>query len=190
MKIHQPAELIEDPNEALQMLKEGNERYLSGKLIHKDYCNSDREVYCCGQNPFAAVLTCSDSRIVPEIFFNQRLGDLFIIRNAGNIVENATLGSLELAAKFLKIKLVVVCGHSNCGAVEASCSNLEFTHNINHIIKHIKPAVFNGSSIDEVIHRNIINQAELIKADEILNNLGVMVVCAYFDIRSGAVTWL
>ena len=97
MKIHQPGELIEDANAALQMLKEGNERYLKGQLIPKTSYSADREVLNNGQKPFAVVLTCSDSRAAPEIFFDQKLGDIFVIRNAGNVADKTALGSIEYA---------------------------------------------------------------------------------------------
>ena len=190
MKIHQPAELIEDATEALQMLKDGNERYLNGEPIQKTCCNADRAIYISGQKPFAAIITCSDSRVVPEIFFDQKLGDIYIIRNAGNIVDRTTLGSLEYAIQHLRTRLVVVCGHSNCGAVTGACSGEEFTPNINHIIEHIKPAVKKGGSIDEISRKNVEIQVELIRADEVLKNLEVLVAGAYFDISSGKVNWL
>jgi carbonic anhydrase len=190
MKIHQPAELIEDANVALQMLKEGNERYLKGELIRKDSYKDDREVLNSGQKPFAVVLTCSDSRAAPEIFFDQKLGDIFTIRNAGNVADKTALGSLEYATEHLKSKLVVVCGHSKCGAVTAACSGGELPPNISHIIEHIKPAVKKGGDIDEVVHNNVKNMVEQIKADEIIKHLGVTVVGAYYDIHSGVVTWL
>ena len=190
MKIHQPADLIEDANEALQMLKDGNERFLNGEPILKTCCSADREVYISGQKPFAAIITCSDSRVVPEIFFDQKLGDIYTIRNAGNIVDRTTLGSLEYAIQHLRTRLIVVCGHNKCGAVTGACSGEEFTPNINHIMEYIKPAVKNGGSIDEISRKNVEIQVELIRADEALKNLEVLVAGAFFDISSGKVTWL
>ena len=190
MRIHQPAEFIEDANEALQMLKDGNERFLKGELIQKIYKDSDRELYSCGQNPFAVILTCSDSRVAPEIFFDQKLGDIFIIRNAGNIVDETALGSIEYAIEHLKCKLVVICGHSKCGAIEAACSKTEFSPNIRHLLDHIKPALKNGCDLDEASHKNVEVQMEQIKLDGIVMHSGVMVAGAYYDIHSGIVTWL
>jgi carbonic anhydrase len=190
MKIHQPAELIEDANVALQMLKDGNERYLKGELIQKNSYSADRSVLNSGQKPFAVVLTCSDSRAAPEIFFDQKLGDIFTVRNAGNIADTTALGSIEYATEHLKSRLVVVCGHSKCGAVTAACSGGELPPNIKHIVDHIQPSVKKGGDIDEVIHSNIKAMVEQIKADEIIKRLGVTVVGAYYDIHSGAVKWL
>jgi carbonic anhydrase len=190
MKIHKPDELIEDANTALQMLKDGNERYLKEELIQKNSYSTDRAVLNSGQKPFAVVLTCSDSRAAPEIFFDQKLGDIFVVRNAGNIADKTALGSLEYAVEHLKSRLVVVCGHSKCGAVTAACSGGELPPNINHIVEHIKPAMKKGGDIDEVIHNNVKVMVEQVKSDEIVKRLGITVVGAYYDIHSGAVKWL
>ncbi|MCL2184322.1 MAG: hypothetical protein FWB86_00500 [Treponema sp.] len=190
MKIHQPTELIEDANVALQILKEGNERFLKGELIHKVTNNSDREVLCREQKPFAVILTCSDSRVAPEIFFDQKLGDIFIIRNAGNIADKTALGSIEFAIEYLKCKLIVVCGHTRCGAITAACSGAEFTPNIKHIIEYLKPAVEKGGYLDEIICSNVQIMTEQIKTDIIVRHQGARVVGAYFDLHSGEVKWL
>jgi len=190
MKIHQPTELIEDANVALQMLKEGNERFLKGELIHKVTNNSDREIMYREQKPFAIILTCSDSRVAPEIFFDQKLGDIFIIRNAGNIADKTTLGSIEFAIEYLKCKLIVVCGHTRCGAITAACSGAEFSPNIKHIIDHIKPAVDKGGYLDEIICSNVEIMVDRIKADVTVRHLGVIVTGAYYDLYSGMVKWL
>jgi carbonic anhydrase len=190
MKIHQPAELVENADLALQMLKEGNERYLKGKLIQKNSYSADREILDNEQDPFAVILTCSDSRVAPEIFFDQKLGDIFVIRNAGNVADTEGLGSIEYAIEHLKTKLVVVCGHSKCGAVTAAYSGGEFSPNIKRIVDLIKPAVEKGGDIDNVIHNNVEVMVEKIKADEIIKHLGVKVVGACYDIHSGVVEWL
>jgi len=190
MKIHQPTERIEDPNVALQMLKEGNERYLKGKLTDKTDYKEEREVLDNEQDPFAVILTCSDSRVAPEIFFDQKLGDIFVIRNAGNVADTEGLGSIEYAAEHLKTKLVVVCGHSHCGAVTAAYSGGEFPPNIKRIVELIKPAVEKGGGLDKVIRSNVEVMVNKIKADSMIARLGVKVVGAYYDIHSGEVQWL
>jgi carbonic anhydrase len=190
MKIHQPGESIEDAQTALQMLKEGNARYLRGKFIDKGTYKDDREILSGGQKPFAAVLTCSDSRVAPEIFFDQKLGDIFVVRNAGNIADTTALGSLEYAVEHLKSRLIVVCGHSKCGAVTAACSNGELPPNIKHIVNHIQPAVDRGGDLDKVIQRHVANMVEQIQSDEIVKNLGVLVIGACYDVHTGEVQWL
>ena len=190
MHIHQPVEFIEDANEALQMLKEGNERFLKNDLIKKDSYHVDRELLCSCQKPFAVILTCSDSRVAPEIFFDQKLGDIFIVRNAGNIVDVTALGSIEYAIVKLKCKLVVVCGHSSCGAVSAACKSEDYPPNIKVLIDHIKPAVEKGGDLKQITINNIELMVEEIKADNIARHSGVMVVGAFYDLQSGEVSWL
>ena len=190
MKIHQPGELIEDANAALQMLKDGNERFLKGALIDKSTYAADREILKDGQKPFAMILACSDSRVSPEIFFDQKLGDLFVIRIAGNVVDPAILGSIEFAAQSFKTRLVVVCGHSKCGAIKAACSGGDFPPNIQHLAEFIKPAVAKGGDTETVMQHNVGVMVERIKADEVVANLGVTVAGAWYDIHTGVVTWL
>ena len=190
MKIHQPAELIQDAKVALQMLKEGNERYLKGDLTSKATYAADREVLATGQKPFAVIVTCADSRVAPEIFFDQKLGDIFIVRNAGNVADPTALGSLEYAVEHLKSKLVVVCGHSKCGAVTAACSGGDLPPNIKSITDRIQPAVAKGGDVDVVIHNNVRVMVDMIKADEFVKKNDVTVVGAYYDVHTGVVEWL
>lgn len=190
MKIHQPAELIQDANTALQILKEGNERYLKGSLCDKGTYAADREFLNSAQKPFAVVVTCSDSRVAPEIFFDQKLGDIFVVRNAGNVVDNTVLGSIEYAVEHLKSTLVVVCGHSKCGAVTAACSGGHLPPNIKSVTDRIQPAVEKGGDVDAVIRRNVGVMVDTVKADEFVKHLGVTVVGAYYDIHTGVVSWL
>ena len=107
-------------DKALDLLKSGNARFVSGALTPKDDYATLREKLSAGQHPFAVVLCCSDSRIAPEIIFDQKLGDLFVIRNAGNVVDEEVLGSIEYAVEHLETSLVVVMGHAACGAVTAT----------------------------------------------------------------------
>ena len=190
MRIHQPTERIDDPDLALQMLKEGNERYLTGKLTAKNDYKEERDALDNEQDPFAVVLTCSDSRAAPEIFFDMKLGDIFVIRNAGNVVDTEALGSIEYAVEHLKTKLVVVCGHRHCGAVTAACSGREFSPNVKRIVDLIRPAVEKGGDLDKVIHNHAEIMAEKVKSDMVVKHLGVKVIGAYYDIHSGKVEWL
>jgi len=190
MTIHGPAELVEDPNVALQMLREGNERFTRGALIDKCAYSADRDILNSGQKPFAVVITCSDSRVAPELYFDQKLGDIFVIRNAGNIADTTALGSLEFAVAYLKSKLIAVVGHTGCGAVTAACGGGEVPPNIAHIINHIKPAIEKGGDVDACIRANVENMVEKIKADDIVKSCNAMVVGAIYDIRSGRVNWL
>jgi carbonic anhydrase len=190
MKIHLPGEPIEDAQTALQMLKDGNERFLRGELIDKGTYQADREILSGGQKPFAGVLTCSDSRVAPEVFFDQKLGDIFVVRNAGNIADTTALGSLEYAVEVLRVRLIVVCGDSRCGAVSAVCNRKKLPENINHIAEHIRPATLFSEDTEEIIRQNAEMMAERVRSDEIVRRWGVTVTGACYDIHTGVVEWL
>lgn len=117
--MHQPMTTL-TPAEALQRLQEGNQRYVSGWRLHPRQGADRRAELLPGQQPFAVVLTCSDSRVPPEIIFDQGLGDLFVIRVAGNVVDEIGLASVEYAVAHLHTPLVVVLGHTRCGAITAA----------------------------------------------------------------------
>jgi carbonic anhydrase len=190
MKIHQPAELIENAQTAFLMLKEGNERFLKGELIDKGTYQADRELLKDGQMPYAAILTCSDCRVAPEIFFDQKLGDIFVVRNAGNIADITTLGSLEYAVEILKCRLIIVCGHTKCGAVMAACFHHDLPPNIEHITDQIKPAIERGGDVEKVIHNHIAIMVEQIQSDELIEHLEVPVIGACYNVHTGEVMWL
>ncbi len=147
-------------DEALQKLMDGNKRFASGNLAKKDLGDEKRKELLKGQKPFAIVITCSDSRVPPELFFDQGLGDIFVIRVAGNIVDPIELGSIEYAAEHLNSPLLFVLGHSDCGAVKATIeSKGEPEGNIGAIVKKIEPAADfakkKGGSKDEVLQTAI-----------------------------------
>jgi carbonic anhydrase len=186
--------------EALQTLKEGNERYVAGKLRHPHTDNSWRASLKGSQHPFAVILSCADSRVVPELIFDQGLGDLFVIRVAGNIAKDKVLGSIEYAIKFLGSKLVIVLGHENCGAVGASLSDKDPGGHIGAIIEKIKPAVYmakrmEGDHLVNTIHVNAQLVSEEIKdAQPIINEAvkhgGVQVLPAYYELSTGRVIFI
>jgi carbonic anhydrase len=127
------------PQEALDLLKEGNQRFINNISVNKDLlrvANLTKE----RQHPFAAILSCSDSRTATELIFDQNLGDIFSVRLAGNIASRKAIGSLEYACKYLDSKLVVVLGHSSCGGIKAACDDY-VGGNIGEITKLIEPAV-------------------------------------------------
>lgn len=191
MKMHQPNELIQDAAQALAMLKEGNERYVKGELANKDGYTADREVLKDGQKPFAVIVTCADSRVAPEIFFDQKLGDIFVIRNAGNVCDPTALGSLEYAVEHLGTRLIVVCGHSKCGAVTAAVAGGELPPNLQQIIDHIKPAAARSDGdVDKAIHANVDEMVAVVKADDIVGQFGATVAGAHYDVHTGEVSWL
>lgn len=129
-------------NEALQLLRDGNKRFTTGNLAVKDMGKTRREeLVSKGQDPFAIIITCSDSRVPPELFLDQALGDLFVIRTAGNIVDPIAVGSVEYAVEHLGVQLLVILGHSNCGAVKATVDGGEAPGCIAAIVSKIAPSV-------------------------------------------------
>jgi carbonic anhydrase len=133
--------------QALQRLQEGNKRFVSGTgSVGMLYGNDRRDQLVSGQEPFAIILGCSDSRVPAEIVFDQGLGDLFVIRVAGNIVAPSQIGSVEFAVEQFKSPLVVVMGHTNCGAICATIDELQRPHgerskNIQAIVDRIRPSI-------------------------------------------------
>jgi carbonic anhydrase len=127
------------PRQALDILIEGNQRFKNNVLREHDMLRV-RDESVDKQHPFASVLSCSDSRTTVELIFDQNLGDIFSVRLAGNIASNKAIGSLELSCKYLGSKLVIVMGHSNCGAIKAACDHYK-GGNIGEIIELIDPAV-------------------------------------------------
>jgi carbonic anhydrase len=186
-----------DASEALKILKDGNERYVKGELKHPHTDNSRREDLQGSQQPFAVVLSCADSRVVPELLFDQGLGDLFVIRVAGNIAKDKVLGSMEYAVKFLNSKLIIVLGHENCGAVSASLGDSDPGGHIGAIIEKIKPAVYmarrmEGDHLTNAIQLNAQLVSEEVKeAKPILNEAckhgGLEVISAYYELSTGRV---
>lgn len=190
MKLHQPEEQIFDKELALQMLKEGNQRFVTGQLCDKSSYSLDRELLQQSQNPFAVVITCSDSRVAPEIFFDQKIGDLFVIRNAGNVVEDVVLASIEYGVKYLNCPLVVVCGHSNCGAISAVCEgNCSLPH-VQSLVEKISPALENPKDIEGTAKNHVKNVVAQIKDDVKEMAVNATVVGAFYDLSTGEVLWL
>lgn len=127
------------PGHALEILKEGNERFVNNIKAHRDLLEQVN-VTSSGQFPFAAILSCIDSRTSAELIFDQGLGDIFSIRIAGNILNEDILGSMEFACKIAGSKLIVVLGHTKCGAIEYACNDIELG-NITNLLNKIKPAI-------------------------------------------------
>ena len=179
-----------DSQQALDLLKAGNTRFVSGALTPKDDYAELREQLSTGQQPFAVVLCCSDSRVAPEIIFDQKLGDLFVIRNAGNVVDEDVLGSIEYAVEHLGTQLVVVLGHSSCGAVTATCQGGDLPGHIPYLTKRIQPAINTSCCIDDNARRHARRMTQLIEINDIVKHVRARVVSAFYDIRSGKVEWL
>ncbi|QZH76752.1 MAG: carbonic anhydrase [Erythrobacter sp.] len=152
------------PDQALDLLREGNAAFLRGEQTRVLTSAQRRLDLATGQNPFAAYVSCSDSRVPPELLFGRGLGELFIIRNAGNTVDTVALGSIEYAVAVLQVPLVVVMGHQSCGAVKAATDvvndNATFPGQIGRMIEPIIPAVLaarseDGDFLDNSVRANV-----------------------------------
>lgn len=140
----QPVQAANTPDEALKLLEAGNARYVANQPQHRDF-SAARASRTLGQAPFAAILGCADSRVAPELAFDQNAGDLFVVRVAGNFVTTDGLGSLEFGAAVLGTKLIMVLGHNSCGAVNATVAALqkgnELPGDIAGLVTAMKPGV-------------------------------------------------
>lgn len=178
--------------EAMGKLKEGNQLYLTAEINPGDISPKIRKSTCeNGQSPYAIIVTCSDSRVIPEGIFSAGIGELFVIRVAGNVIDNHQLGSIEYAADHLGTKLVVVMGHTNCGAVGAAVH-----HDPNGFVKfitdEIKKAIGDEKDEFKACCLNVQRGVSLIKDGlKEMTEQGSLTVCgAVYHIDSGAVEFL
>ncbi len=158
----------EKSKKALQLLREGNVRFRENRMEHPRQDPETREQLTEGQNPFAVLLTCADSRVSPELLFDKGLGDLFVIRNAGNIACPSVIASIEYAVAVLGVSLVVVMGHDKCGAVKAAIDGIEMGH-ISSILKKIKPSISKANSIPGDLLENTIRMNAQDVAEQLRN---------------------
>jgi len=192
------------PRKALQFLKEGNDRFINNLKAHRDLLEQVNETRD-GQWPFATILSCIDSRTSAELIFDQGLGDIFSVRIAGNIVNTDILGSLEFACKVAGSKLIVVLGHSKCGAVKGACDHVKLG-NLTELLSKIQPAVYEESTITEDrsssnsafvenvseinVKRNVKNIIERsFVLEQMVENGEIGIVGAMHDIETGLVTF-
>jgi carbonic anhydrase len=186
------------PQAAIDRLKEGNKRFVDRRKADRDLL-LQMDQTSAGQFPFAALLSCIDSRVPAELVFDQGIGDVFNVRVAGNIVNRDVLGSLEYSCKVAGSKVIVVLGHTKCGAVTAACNHVELG-NITHLLSKIKPAVksvMNGGNpdpktIEKVTLKNIELSIERIRDEspilaEMEENGNIMIIGAVYDVSSGVV---
>lgn len=187
---------VSSSDEALQILKEGNARFATDKSVLRNINAERRESLKNGQNPYAVIVSCSDSRVTPTTVFNAGLGELFDIRLAGNVVDDDALGSIEYAVEHLNTPLIVVMGHQSCGAVTATYNELvkgeKVSGNMESFVKKITPSVNKNGTIDDAIHTNIDMVVKEISEDKGIKTLidqgKVKVVGAYYDLN-GNVTF-
>ena len=192
------------PRKALEILKEGNNRFVNNLKAHRNLLEQVNETRD-GQWPFATILSCIDSRTSAELIFDQGLGDVFSVRIAGNIVNTDILGSMEFACKVAGSKLIVVLGHSKCGAVKGACDHVEMG-NLTELLSKIQPAVYqekqttenrtssNSSFVENVaqinVKRNVKNVIERsFVLEQLINDGSIGIVGAMHNIETGDVTF-
>ena len=202
---------MQTPEKALKLLKEGNQRFLNNNQINRDLLEQVRQT-ASGQHPFAVVLGCIDSRVPPELIFDQGIGDIFNVRIAGNIANDDILGSLEFACKVMDSVLIVVLGHSRCGAVRGACDDVKLG-NLTTLISKLKPAVdsvknekgagksdgkapppggVGGAFVQKVAVRNVSMTINAIKEGspilaEMIGNAEIGIVGGMYDVETGKV---
>jgi carbonic anhydrase len=182
-------------DEALERLLAGNRRFLDGTRASPDAAQAGawaarRQELVAGQQPIAAVLSCSDSRVVPEIIFDQGLGDLFVVRVAGNIVTGVLAASLEYAAHHLSVPLILVLGHTGCGAVQVALSGIRPPGDLGTLVDAIEPALVlarrePGPLLDNAVRANV-----GLSVDRVRSIPNVRVVGAVYDLATGLVALL
>lgn len=201
LDLHNAADSVIDP---LAELKAGNRRFMEDHPVHPHQTIERIRALEIDQHPIAVVISCSDSRVPPELIFDQGLGDLFVVRNAGNIVDNLELGSVEYAVEHLHTPLVVVLGHERCGAIAAFMEhkNDSIPNHIQHIINYIR-AEPEEQALDEQHHNyahlaleanvhhgvDVLQRSEPILARAIANNQ-LRVIGAIYQMDTGEVQWL
>lgn len=191
------------PDKALAILKEGNARFAANKPLRRNL-KAQVQSTALGQFPFASVVACIDSRSGPELVFDQGIGDLFVARVAGNTVNEDILGSLEYASKVAGSRLIVVLGHTSCGAIKGACDDVKMG-NLTSLLARFKPAVaaastpgernsHNHALVDEVTELNVKQVVQRIRDESpVLKNLEdegkIRIVGALYDTSSGKVRW-
>jgi len=193
-----PAPKPTTPDEAIRVLTEGNARFAA--RTPKIHDTADIELIWSditkSQSPFATVLGCADSRLAPELIFDQFVGDLFVVREAGNIAETTTdLGSIEYGQAVLKSKALVVLGHSDCGAVKAAFQGAQVGGNMQSFVDFIKTGIAGATSLDDAIVRNVNTVMDHIrKNSQIMRDAekagAVKIVGAVYDIKTATVRFL
>lgn len=189
------------PSTGITRLKEGNARFVAGKSIHPNQDVNRVKETSVKQTPFATIIGCSDSRVPNEIIFDQGLGDLFIVRTAGQVSSYASWGSIEFAEEILGTKLIVVLGHTQCGAVNAAVNLPEVPGHVVTLINAIKPAVEKAHEsnpdnlLDASIRANVLMQVDQLKKLEPVlakrvREGSIQIVGAVYDLSTGKVEFL
>ncbi|BAQ59976.1 carbonic anhydrase [Geminocystis sp. NIES-3708] len=186
-----------NPEEALQSLLAGNERFINNKSININRSLTRIQEVAKGQNPFAILLSCADSRVPVEILFDRGFGDLFVVRNAGNIATPEEVGSIEFGSLVLGAKVILVLGHGSCGAVKATIEGNVVPGQIQSVLDAIKPALNNltpeeKKDLPTAIKANVKLQVETLKKSNVIAQLiaenKLKIVGGYYDLTTGKVS--
>lgn len=188
--------------EVFQRLQNGNNKYVNSKINKSEIGNSIRQdLYKNGQNPYVVILTCADSRVIPENIFYTGPGEMIVARVAGNVVDDYVLGTIEFAVDQKKVPLIVVMGHQDCGAIQGAL-NGNVKGKLGEIIKSVVPSVEKAKETEKgekeifnkAVELNIENSINLIKEDEIVKKYidsgKVKIVGANYSLETGKVEWL
>ncbi|MGN2641994.1 carbonic anhydrase [Nocardia takedensis] len=160
-----------NPISAWKSLREGNERFVNGTLLHPSQGAADRAKLVSGQHPHAILFGCGDSRVAAELIFDQGLGDMFVVRTAGHVVDSSVLGSIEYGVHVLNVPLIVVLGHDSCGAVKATIDALDGGEVpggfIRSLVERVTPSILVGrreglSTVDEIEARHVVETSQLL----------------------------
>ncbi|MCI5056011.1 MAG: carbonic anhydrase [Flavobacteriales bacterium] len=184
--------------DALSRLEEGNSRFVQDQLDGKLQDSSRRDALTSGQEPYAIILSCADSRVVPELAFDTGLGEIFVVRVAGNVANNSSIASIEYAVANCGSKLIVVLGHESCGAVTAATKGGDNGHNLNHLLSHITPALAasdSSASVNDIVKKNAeLTATELVNRSAIIRKFvdsgEVKIVPGYYNLGTGKVDFL
>lgn len=179
--------------EALQKIKSGNCEYVKARTNPADISLERHvETTSYGQNPYAVILTCSDSRVPPEHIFSAGIGDLFVVRTAGNVVGRFETGSIEYAVKQLNVPLIIVMGHNHCGAIKAAFYGYD-EGDIKYIADEIQLALDGAATEEEAVYNNVLHSKERILQNDVILNYcqagKVMILCAEYDVDTGYVNF-
>jgi carbonic anhydrase len=190
--------LFMTPDQIIERLQSGNERFVADQLEAKLQNSNRRDDLTGGQQPFAIILSCADSRVVPELTFDTGLGELFVVRVAGNIANTSSMASIEYAVAHLGTQVIVVLGHESCGAVTAAVNGGDNGYNLNHLLSHVTPAIAAAgeeATVTEVVKVNAeLTAKELAGRSTIIGEAvasgKVKIVPAYYNLGSGRVDFL
>jgi len=186
-------------DQALKLLLEGNQRFIAGKMEHPNQSPARRDEVAKGQHPFASVLACADSRTAPEIVFDRGLGDLFTVRVAGNVADKVVIESLDYSVKHLGVRLVMVLGHTRCGAVIAAVDGHDAPGDVGPMLSELRPAVaaskgMPGDPVLNAVRQNVILIVEKLSTSAELSAMvksgELKIVGGVYDLSTGTIDML